>query len=401
MEKALTVSQLNEYIKQLVSSDEVLESLHVEGEISNCTIHYSGHIYFSIKDDKCAIRCVMFSGYTKSLKFEPADGVKVTVYGYLSFYEKTGQCQIVVTNMLESGTGDLFIKFENLKKKLEKEGLFDTAKKKPLPFLPETIGVITSSTGAVLQDIRNILNGRFPNYGFILYPATVQGVDAHKTVIKGLEYFNKNKNADVIIIARGGGSVEDLWPFNEEELAYAIHNSNIPVISAIGHETDFTIADFVADARAATPTAAAQMVIPEKKRLERDVLSQNESLEFSYAKLINNLTERVSDLAKRPVMKRPEEYTNILAMNLDNLTGRFFTFSKQYLDNVAYKLSTLIHKADAMNPLAVLSRGYSITTDQKGHVIKSADNLNKNDVILTTLHAGKIRSVVEKAVKDE
>lgn len=401
MEKALTVSQLNEYIKQLVSSDEVLESLHVEGEISNCTIHYSGHIYFSIKDDKCAIRCVMFSGYTKSLKFEPADGVKVTVYGYLSFYEKTGQCQIVVTDMSESGTGDLFIKFENLKKKLEKEGLFDTAKKKPLPFLPETIGVITSSTGAVLQDIRNILNGRFPNYGFILYPATVQGVDAHKTVIKGLEYFNKNKNADVIIIARGGGSVEDLWPFNEEELAYAIHNSNIPVISAIGHETDFTIADFVADARAATPTAAAQMVIPEKKRLERDVLSQNESLEFSYAKLINNLTERVSDLAKRPVMKRPEEYTNILAMNLDNLTGRFFTFSKQYLDNVAYKLSTLIHKADAMNPLAVLSRGYSITTDQKGHVIKSAENLNKNDVILTTLHAGKIRSVVEKAVKDE
>lgn len=401
MEKALTVSQLNEYIKQLVSSDEVLESLHVEGEISNCTIHYSGHIYFSIKDDKCAIRCVMFSGYTKSLKFEPADGVKVTVYGYLSFYEKTGQCQIVVTNMLESGTGDLFIKFENLKKKLEKEGLFDTGKKKPLPFLPETIGVITSSTGAVLQDIRNILNGRFPNYGFILYPATVQGVDAHKTVIKGLEYFNKNKNADVIIIARGGGSVEDLWPFNEEELAYAIHNSNIPVISAVGHETDFTIADFVADARAATPTAAAQMVIPEKKRLERDVLSQNESLEFSYAKLINNLTERVSDLAKRPVMKRPEEYTNILAMNLDNLTGRFFTFSKQYLDNVAYKLSTLIHKADAMNPLAVLSRGYSITTDKKGHVIKSADNLNKNDVILTTLHAGKIRSVVEKAVKDE
>jgi exodeoxyribonuclease VII large subunit len=267
MEKALTVSQLNEYIKQLVSSDEVLESLHVEGEISNCTIHYSGHIYFSIKDDKCAIRCVMFSGYTKSLKFEPADGVKVTVYGYLSFYEKTGQCQIVVTNMLESGTGDLFIKFENLKKKLEKEGLFDTGKKKPLPFLPETIGVITSSTGAVLQDIRNILNGRFPNYGFILYPATVQGVDAHKTVIKGLEYFNKNKNADVIIIARGGGSVEDLWPFNEEELAYAIHNSNIPVISAIGHETDFTIADFVADARAATPTAAAQMVIPYKKRL--------------------------------------------------------------------------------------------------------------------------------------
>lgn len=401
MEKALTVSQLNEYIKQLVSSDEVLESLHVEGEISNCTIHYSGHIYFSIKDDKCAIRCVMFSGYTKSLKFEPADGVKVTVYGYLSFYEKTGQCQIVVTDMSESGTGDLFIKFENLKKKLEKEGLFDTAKKKPLPFLPETIGVITSSTGAVLQDIRNILNGRFPNYGFILYPATVQGVDAHKTVIKGLEYFNKNKNADVIIIARGGGSVEDLWPFNEEELAYAIHNSNIPVISAVGHETDFTIADFVADARAATPTAAAQMVIPEKKRLEKDVLTQKESLEFSYSKLISNLTERVSDLAKRPVMKRPEEYTNILAMNLDNLTGRFFTFSKQYLDNVAYKLSTLIHKADAMNPLAVLSRGYSITTDQKGHVIKSAENLNKNDVILTTLHAGKIRSVVEKAVKDE
>ncbi len=401
MDRSLTVSQLNEYINKLITSDDVLESLNVEGEISNCTIHYSGHIYFSIKDDKCSIRCVMFAGNTKNLKFKPADGIKVSVYGYLSFYEKTGQCQIIVTNMLESGAGDLFVKFEKLKKKLSEEGLFDIQRKRALPYLPETIGVITSSTGAVLQDIRNILSGRFPNYGFILYPATVQGTGAHKTIIEGLSYFNEHMNADVIIIARGGGSVEDLWPFNEEELAYAIYYSKIPVISAVGHETDFTIADFVADARAATPTAAASMVIPEKTHLKKDILFQKESLESSYIKLIMSLSEKVLNLSQRPVMKRPDEYTNILSMNLDNLTNRFFTFSKLYLDKVTYRLQTLTHKLDAMNPFSVLSRGYSITTDDRGNVIKNASNLRNSDVILTTLHNGKIRSVVEKAVQDE
>ena len=401
MNKSLTVSMLNEYINNLISSDDVLESLDVEGEISNCTIHYSGHIYFSIKDEKCSIRCVMFSGSTKKLKFKPEDGIKVTVYGYLSFYEKTGQCQIVVSEMVESGSGDLFIKFERLKKKLAEEGLFDLQRKKPLPYLPETIGVSTSSTGAVLQDIKNILSSRFPNYGLILYPATVQGIEAHKTIIEGLSYFNTNMNVEVIIIARGGGSVEDLWPFNEEELAYAIYSSRIPVISAIGHETDFTIADFVADARAATPTAAAQMVIPEKQQLVRNINSKKDSLEVSYIKLLKYLMDKVQNLSQRPVMKRPEEYTNILSMNLDNITGRFFTFSKLYLDNISHKLNTASNKINAMNPFAVLSRGYSITTDEMGNVIKDSNNIKKDEMILTTLYSGSIRSVVEKAVGNE
>ncbi|MFA5341599.1 MAG: exodeoxyribonuclease VII large subunit [Clostridia bacterium] len=401
MDKSLTVSQLNEYINKLITSDDVLESLNVEGEISNCTIHYSGHIYFSIKDDKCSIRCVMFAGSTKNLKFKPEDGVKVCVYGYLSFYEKSGQCQIIVTNMLESGAGDLFVKFEKLKKKLAEEGLFDTQRKKKLPYLPETVGVITSSTGAVLQDIRNILSSRFPNYGLLLYPATVQGSGAHKTIIEGLSYFNEYKNADVIIIARGGGSVEDLWPFNEEELAYAIYDSRIPVISAVGHETDFTIADFVADARAATPTAAAQMVIPEKSMLIKDITAQKYSLETSYSKFINNLTDKVQNLSQRPVMKRPDEYTNIMAMNLDNLTNQFFMFSKTYLDNIRYRLNSSVQKMDALNPLAVLSRGYSITTDENGNVIKNSNSIKMNDVIMTRFYEGNIRSLVEKVDNNE
>ena len=214
MEKILSVSQLNDYISSLISQDDILANLEVEGEISNCTIHYSGHIYFSIKDDNCSIRCVMFAGSAKNLKFKPEDGIKVRVFGYLSFYEKSGQCQIIVTVMQEGGAGDLFLKFEALKKKLSEEGLFDQKTKKAIPFLPEVIGVITSSTGAVLQDIRNTLTQRFENYGMILYPATVQGKDAHKTIINGLNYFNEKMNVDVIIIARGGGSVEDLWPFN-------------------------------------------------------------------------------------------------------------------------------------------------------------------------------------------
>ena len=401
MEKTLTVTELNNYVSQLLSSDDILESLKVEGEISNCTIHYSGHVYFSIKDDNCSIRCVMFDRSARNLKFKPENGIKVYVYGYLSFYEKTGQTQIIVTVMTEGGTGDLFVKFENLKKKLELEGLFSHESKKLLPYLPERIGIITSSTGAVLQDIRNTLQKRFDNYGMILYPATVQGTDAHKTIIEGIRYFNDNNNVDVIIIARGGGSVEDLWPFNEEELAYAIYASEIPVISAIGHETDFTIADFTADARAATPTAAAQMVMPEKSMLIKDIFLKRDSLNNAFSKLLRNLDDKILNIKQRPVMRRPEEYTNILGLNLDNITNRFFLASKAYIEGMYSRYNILNQKIEALNPLNVLSRGYSITTDKDGKVIKCSSMVNKDDRIITKIFEGTISSIVEKAEKNE
>jgi exodeoxyribonuclease VII large subunit len=397
MEKALSVSQLNEYIKNLIASDDILENLTVEGEISNCTLHYSGHIYFSIKDKDSSIRCVMFAGSTKSLKFKPEDGIKVCVFGYLSFYEKSGQCQIIVTAMLKSGAGDLFLKFEELKAKLLAEGLFDNAHKKAIPYLSETIGVITSKTGAVLQDIRNVLNRRFENYSIMLYPSQVQGKDAHKTIIKGIEYFNEHNNVDVIIIARGGGSVEDLWPFNEEELAYAIYNSTIPIISAIGHEVDFTIADFVSDLRAPTPSAAAELVLPDKASLKKDIAVKKDMLDSGYRKLVTALYEKVRNIQNRPVMKRPEEYTNILAMNLDNMSSRLMTAGHTYLDHRISKFDNMSQRLEALCPMNVLKRGYSITTDSYGHVITMSSMVSKGTMIYTETGKGSIQSVVEKA----
>ncbi len=396
MKSALTVTQLNEYIGNLISSDDFLDSLEVEGEISNCTIHYTGHVYFSIKDESASIRCVMFSSYASKLDFKPEDGLKVRVYGYLSFYQKSGQTQISVTFMRKGGKGDLFEKFEALKKKLDKEGLFDESRKKKIPFLPEKIGLITSSTGAVLHDIQNTLESRFNNYGLILYPATVQGANAHKTVIKGIEYINEKTDADVIIIARGGGSVEDLWAFNEEELAYAVVKSKIPIISAIGHETDFTILDFVADLRAATPTQAAQLVMPEKSALKLDLINRQNSLNNTLNKLIRAYEERLDNLQKRPVLRRPEDFLNVLTFNLDKLSQRMIRAGRVYFETMERKGHLLKQKLEMLNPLKVLARGYTITMDEQGHLVKSVNEINRDDIIETRFVDGSIVSKVKE-----
>jgi exodeoxyribonuclease VII large subunit len=266
MQQKLTVSQLTKYIKQLFSYDNLLSNVCVTGEISNFKLHSSGHMYFTLKDEHSVIKCVMFKTYNRRLRFKPEDGLKVIIRGYVSIYEAGGSYQLYPEYMEPDGLGDLYLAFEQLKQKLEREGLFSAEYKKRIPFLPARIGVITSPTGAVIRDIMNVLFRRFPNVVLKIFPVMVQGEGAGKQISRALDMINKARAADVIILARGGGSLEELWPFNEEILARSIFKSEIPVISAVGHETDFSISDFVADLRAPTPSAAAELVVPEKMR---------------------------------------------------------------------------------------------------------------------------------------
>ena len=260
--KTFTVSEVNEYINKLLRGDIILRNLNVEGEISNFKLHSSGHMYFSIKDDNSRLRCVMFRGQSRLLKFLPEEGMKVIVKGYVALYERDGQYQLYIQEMQPAGIGALYLAYEQLKEKLEREGLFYESTKKPLPFLPERIGVVTSPTGAAIRDIISVINRRNPNVEIIIYPVLVQGTESKEQIVEAIDYFNKNNYVDVIIVGRGGGSIEELWSFNEEVVARSIFSSKIPIVSAVGHETDFTIADFVADMRAATPSAAAELVIP-------------------------------------------------------------------------------------------------------------------------------------------
>ena len=264
----LSVRELNLYVKDLVDRDDFLNNVYVKGEISNFKRHYTGHLYFTLKDKDSLIKCVMFKSYTSNIKFEPQDGMQVVILGQVAVYERDGVYQIYVKGMEQEGLGALYEAYEKLKAKLEAQGLFDESHKKEIPLLPKAIGVVTSKTGAVIKDIINVTTRRFPNVVIKLYPSAVQGVGAAETIVEGIKYFNKAKNVDTIIIARGGGSLEDLWPFNEEITAHAIYESEIPIISAVGHETDFTIADFVADLRAPTPSAAGELAVPDLEELK-------------------------------------------------------------------------------------------------------------------------------------
>ena len=271
--KVYSVSQLNKYIKIIMDNDTFLNDINITGEITNFKAHYSGHLYFTLKDDTSTIKCVMFKGNAMYLKFKPGDGMKVVISGQVSVFERDGVYQIYCKSMIPEGVGELYIAYEQLKKKLDKEGLFDEKYKKRLPFLPNRVGVITSRTGAVIRDIINVSTRRYPNVNLLIYPASVQGVNVAKTVISGIKTFNKLNNVDVIIIARGGGSFEDLFGFNDESLAREVFNSHIPIVSAVGHETDFTICDFVSDLRAPTPSAAAELVYPQYSDIIQKITS--------------------------------------------------------------------------------------------------------------------------------
>jgi len=396
MEKALTVTELTTYIKQLVDSDMLLSNVWVTGEISNYKFHTSGHMYFSLKDQGAVIKCVMFRTQNSRLKFRPEEGMRVLARGYVSVYPLGGTYQLYVDAMQPDGTGALYMAFEQLKRKLEVQGLFDASRKKKIPMLPRAIGVITSPTGAVIRDIIHVLNRRYPNTRVIVYGAAVQGTEAATQLADGIRYFNKARNVDVIILARGGGSLEDLWPFNEESLAIAVSKSEIPIISAVGHETDYSISDFVADLRAPTPSAAAELVMPEKKALQETLATYEKRLLNCLLFSLKKERDRLSRLQNARCLKRPMESINLKTQSLDTLERSLILHGRTRVDRDRTSLKTTIAKLNALSPLTVLSRGYGVIQDEAGRLIRSVKELEPGDKLVITVSDGKFSSVCDK-----
>lgn len=397
----ITVSQLNFYIKSLLDESPALREIYITGEISNLTDHYrSGHIYLSLKDDKALVRAVMFAGNARHLRFKPEEGMKVIARGRVSVYEATGQYQLYIEDMQPDGIGALNLAYEQLKRKLSAEGLFSEDIKKPIPAYPKRIGVITSPTGAAVQDILNILGRRYPIAEVVFCPVLVQGENASAQLIDAIERFNKANAADVIIIGRGGGSIEDLWAFNDEKLARTIAKSDIPVISAVGHETDFTICDFVADLRAPTPSAAAELATPNMTELLSYFKSVKDSLPAIMQRRIDFEKQELDNLASSKVLLSPDEFINIRKNELDMLSADMIKAFKAILSENQREFVALSAKLDALSPLSVLSRGYSIVQN-KNKVIKSAKELNIGQNIMVKLSDGKAECEVKAITLDE
>ena len=392
---AITVSELNKYIKNKVDADEYLNNVYIKGEISNFKHHYTGHMYFTLKDEKSLIKCVMFKTATSTLTFMPKDGMKVLILGTVSIYEAGGVYQIYCKAMQEDGIGDLYKAFEELKEKLEKEGLFDKAHKKKIPIMPNTIGVLTSQTGAVIRDIINVSTRRNPNVYIKLYPIPVQGKGAEIKIVEAIETMNKYKLSDVIILARGGGSLEDLWPFNEEIVARAIYASEIPIISAVGHETDFTIADFVADLRAPTPSAAAELAQVDIKEIEEKINSYRNRFKIALKKKVEYMRLRYEKALASKVFKEPTQKINEYYMNIDIKLKNMEMIVQNKIKEAKLKATNSIARLDTLSPLKTLVRGYSIV-EEKGKVIKSIKQVQENDIITVRMYDGRISTKVQK-----
>lgn len=385
----LTVAQLNDYLRMQMEGDPMLASVWVRGELSNCTLPRSGHFYFTLKDADAQVRGVMFKSQLSSLGFLPRDGMRVIVCGRVSVYTQRGEYQIYATELLADGAGSLAMQFEQLKRRLESEGLFDPTRKKPLSRFPMRVGVITSPTGAAVQDIRRILGRRFPAAEMIVYPAQVQGDGAAEQLASGVLFFNAYDLADVIIIGRGGGSVEDLWAFNDETLARVIAQSRVPIVSAVGHETDFTICDFVADERAATPSAAAERVVPDQNELRS-------SLAHLCARLDRSVTERLGGgrrllerLAASRALSRPEALLDPLRMRLDERTERLDRAMTGCLERMRGRLTKSCAALGALDPLTVLSRGYAVVT-RDGAALTHAEEVRAGDRLQVRFSDGSV-----------
>ncbi len=377
--RKLTVTALNNYIKAILSSDMNLMNICIEGEISNFKLHSSGHCYFTLKDAGGVLKCVMFRTAAGKLKFMPENGMKVEATGSVSVYERDGVYQLYVESMKQEGTGNLYEKFEETKKKLEKEGLFNTEYKKKIPVLPKIVGVVTSPTGAVIQDIMNVTYRRFPNIRIRLFPVAVQGIEATPTIVGALKFINAHNLCDVIIVARGGGSIEDLWAFNEEETVRAVFNSKIPVMSAVGHETDFTLTDFAADLRAPTPSAAAELAVPVFTEL-KGILQETE-------KKLSMLPERNIELKRKDLQrikdnvffKRPGEVINVKRQILDGLTDNLGKAVEGRLTEAKHRLKVATTGLKGLDPLKVLDRGYSVIKNGEGKVITDGKMLKTGE----------------------
>lgn len=396
MDKIYSVSQVNKYIKMVFDKDAFLTNINIRGEITNFKAHYTGHFYFTLKDDAATIKCVMFKSCADLVKFKPADGMKVVISGQINVFERDGVYQIYCKKMEPEGLGELYLAYEQLKEKLTKEGLFDEQYKKKIPFLPERVGIITSRTGAVIRDIINVTTRRYPNVNLVVYPAAVQGVNVSSTVIQGLETFNTLNNVDVIIIARGGGSFEDLFGFNDEALARKIFESKIPVISAVGHETDFTICDFVSDLRAPTPSAAAELVYPEYLDLVRKISTDRNRMILGMKNYIIRKKEYVKRIKAAKLEKMPLDIVDRNRLLIDSMIKN--SYNQVCIEVQKYKTRTMqnVAKIDTLSPLKTLARGYSVIQNANtGKVIKSIKEVKKNDKIDLVLTDGKISAIVE------
>lgn len=396
----ISVSQLNFYIKSLLDSSEPLKNIFIVGEISNLTDHYrSGHIYLSLKDEKSVVKCVMFSSFASRLRFKLENGMSVIARGRVSAYEATGQYQLYIEDMQPDGIGALSLAFEQLKTKLNKQGLFNTAHKKQLPKYPQKIGVITSPVGAARRDIEQILNRRYPLADIIFYSALVQGDDAPRQLIGGVEYFNTNKCVDVIILGRGGGSLEDLWAFNNEQLANAIYNSEIPIISAVGHETDFTISDLVADVRAATPSAAAELAVPNTTDLITDLFDIKYTLKNLINKRIQYEKQVQNSFKNNKGFYKITDYISNQSIKLDSLNSKLHSaFINQY-NKENSNISHLTKQLQSLNPLAILTRGYSIAS-KNNNAVRSVAEVSIGDSISIKLSDGTICCNVAEIKED-
>ena len=373
----ISVTELNRYVKEKVASDEYLNNVLVKGEISNFKHHYTGHMYFTLKDENSLIKCVMFKTSTVNLKFVPKDGMKVIVFGTVSVFERDGIYQIYCKAMQEDGMGSLYIAYEELKKKLELEGLFDKSHKKNIPFMPKIIGVLTSNTGAVIRDIINVSTRRNPNVYIRLYPVPVQGEGAAIKIADGIRFMNENKLADVLIIARGGGSLEDLWPFNEEIVARAIYASELPIISAVGHETDFTIADFVADLRAPTPSAAAELAVTDILDLQNTIDLYENRLKIALKRKTELMRLRYEKVLNSKIYKEPLQRINDYYMQIDRELKIIENSCYSKIKDSKILATKLISKLDALSPLKTLTRGYCLVESNE-KVITKAKELKKN-----------------------
>lgn len=396
----LTVSQLNEYVKALFDSSELLGDIYIKGEISNFTNHYkSGHLYFSLKDNDSLLKCVMFRSSAQYLKFVPENGMKVIVRGSVSVFQRDGVYQLYAAEIQPDGIGSLYLAFEQLKEKLSVMGLFSEEHKKPIPRFPQKIGIITAETGAAVADMKNIISRRYPLAEILIYPSLVQGPQAPDELCRGISYFNLRKNVDTIIIGRGGGSIEDLWAFNSEMLAYEIYNCDIPVISAVGHETDFTICDFVSDLRAPTPSAAAELAVPD--------ISEVSNILHSYSGKMKHLAETKLSVCKNELLrvssnkmfKDPINYTEKLK---DKVSGYSVLFNSHIQRQLDLKKSALSEKASALSalsPLSVIKRGYSIVTDNSGKTIGDVKKLSVGETVNIRFGKGQAKATINEIKK--
>ncbi len=388
--KTLSVGEVNNYVKKLVENDFILKNLNVKGEISNLKFHSSGHIYFSLKDENSKVNCIMFKNNAVNLDFRLEEGIKVEVKARLGVYHKEGTYQLYCENIKKAGIGELFEEFHKLKKELSEEGIFDEKYKRALPKFPKRIGIITARTGAAVRDIINVIQRRNKALDIILYPAKVQGENAADSIIEGIRYFNNEKSVDVIILGRGGGSIEELWDFNNRELAYEIFNSRIPTVSAVGHEVDFTISDFVSDMRAPTPSAAGELVSPSLQEMINDLLNKKEFLHRAIDRRFLNAKRDVDLLYKGLKGNNPTHIIEKRIKEVTTLEEKLNFLGKRKIDKAKDELIALNSILQTLNPLNTLGRGYSVIMDKEDKVINEVSELKKNDMVKVIMKDGSV-----------